>query len=191
MLKQYQPERTDFMINTAWGIPKDQLATADAQSRGLRIFHGRWVTADERKRLRTEYSAYHSLRMAGGVLFCAGMFMLLGGLSAIAPAGGVSSRDVLDAIIALPLGMLLVTTTVGFWRFRAWAAALLRVATYVSALLALSILLWVRAGMLNWNAFERSEPIIADLFVFAAITAVVGGIGTYYSTRPIAHQILR
>ncbi|PKN70101.1 MAG: hypothetical protein CVU54_06830 [Deltaproteobacteria bacterium HGW-Deltaproteobacteria-12] len=68
MLKKYQPERTDLLINTDWGIPHHDLATPEAQSRRMLLFQGRWVTKEEKKQLKDEQSAYISIRIIGYLL---------------------------------------------------------------------------------------------------------------------------
>lgn len=68
MLKKYQPERTDFLINTNWGIPRDGLSTGEAQKKKLLLFQGRWVTKEEKKQLKDERNAYASIRVIGYLL---------------------------------------------------------------------------------------------------------------------------
>lgn len=38
MLKKYQPGRPDFLINTDWGIPSDQLSKEVAEKHGIEDF---------------------------------------------------------------------------------------------------------------------------------------------------------
>lgn len=54
MLKKYQPDRPDILINTDWGIPSDHLSSEAAKSRRLKLFHGRWVTTAEKNQLQDE-----------------------------------------------------------------------------------------------------------------------------------------
>ncbi len=68
MLKKYQPERTDLLINTDWGIPRDGLSSGEAQEKKLLLFQGRWVTKEEKKQLKDERNAYASIRVIGYLL---------------------------------------------------------------------------------------------------------------------------
>lgn len=68
MLKRYQPERTDLLINTDWGIPRDGLQAQEAKSRKMLLFQDRWVTKEEKKQLQNERNAYASIRVIGYLL---------------------------------------------------------------------------------------------------------------------------
>jgi hypothetical protein len=65
VLKKYQPGRTDLLINTDWGIPREAMTKGEARSGRLRFFQGRWVTGEEKKRLNDERHAYRSIRITG------------------------------------------------------------------------------------------------------------------------------
>jgi len=68
VLKKYQPGCTDLLIKTEWGIPHDGLTKGEAKSRYTLLFHGRWVTREEKKQLKDEYHAYRSIRIIGFIL---------------------------------------------------------------------------------------------------------------------------
>ncbi len=77
VLKKYQPARTDFLINNDWGIPSDQLSKEAAKSRGLKLFHKRWVTKEEKRQLKEEYVTYHSVTIVAYLLIFLPLLILI------------------------------------------------------------------------------------------------------------------
>ncbi len=93
MLKKYQPDRTDLLINTDWGIPRDGLTAQEAKSKKKRLFQDRWVTKEERKQLLDERNAYASIRVIGYLLLFISVPVLIhirfiaeGGITTVAVA---------------------------------------------------------------------------------------------------------
>lgn len=76
-IKAYQPHRKDLLINTEWGIPKKQLSKKEARLQNMRLFHGRWVTKEEKKQLKDQYHAYYSIRTFAVILILMPLWILV------------------------------------------------------------------------------------------------------------------
>jgi hypothetical protein len=163
LLKQYQPERTDLLINTDWGIPREELAADEAKSKKMLLFHDRWVTKQEKKQLKDEQNAYLSVRIIGYLLLFISVPVFFnirliaeGGIAAVAFA-------VIYAFIAAVSGS-------GLIRYA-------RFARYPTILLFLSFFVLPFTPLLE---SEKGAPL---LFIF-------GMAGLYYFLRKTARKIL-
>jgi cation transport ATPase len=115
-MKKYQPERTDLLINTEWGIPKEDLSSDEAQQRGLALFKDRWVSAEERKQLKRQRFTYRIIRVVALV------FALAAGVMAVAFILNVSRKAPAGAVVMLGiLVCVYVSTAVGLYAFKRWA----------------------------------------------------------------------
>jgi len=115
-MKKYQPERTDLLINTEWGIAEEEVSKDEAQQRGLVLFKGRWVAPDESTKLAIEIVAYRAIRLLAGVicLFAAySAYALLFNISRKAPVGAL----VMLAIVVFAY----VAAAIGLYMFKQWA----------------------------------------------------------------------
>jgi hypothetical protein len=113
-LKKYQPERTDFLINTDWGIPADVLSAEEAKSGGKKLFHGRWVTKEGKKQLREEHAAYQSVRVIGGLLIIVTLYLLM--------SSGRIFQEGINSILAAGIyGAAMLTAGIGIIKFRTFA----------------------------------------------------------------------
>lgn len=162
-MKKYQPERTDLLINTDWGISRDGIAPEEAQNKNLLLFHDRWVTRGEKKQLKDEQGAYVSIRIIGYLLLFICVPVLInirsiaeGGISAVALA-------VLYAFAASVAGSGLIR----FARFARYPAILIFLSFFILPFLPLF-------------ESEKGAPL---LFMF-------GVMGLYYLLRRPARKIL-
>jgi hypothetical protein len=110
-MKKYQPERTDLLINTDWGIPSERLSGEEAEGRGLKLFHQRWVSKEEKKQLREEYGTYHSIRMTGGLLIFFTFIVLIN-------IGGISGGRITPTLLALVYAFVMLAAGIGLITFR-------------------------------------------------------------------------
>ena len=115
--KKYQPERTDFLINTDWGIPQENLSKKEAQSSGKKLFQKRWVTREEKKQLKEEYTAYSSIRSTG-ILLILGSGLLLINLFFLLKSP--TSGKMIWAFLELVFAGVLLAAGVGLFRFAPW-----------------------------------------------------------------------
>ncbi len=163
MLKKYQPERTDLLINTDWGIPRDGLTAEVAQERKLRLFHDRWVTREGKKRLEDERNAYASIRVIGYLLLFICVPVLIN-IRVIAEGGIVTvAFAVLYAFIAAVSG-----------------SGLIRYARYARYP---AILIFLSFFILPFMPLMESEKGAPLLFI-------LGATGLYYLLRKTARKIL-
>lgn len=115
--KKYQPERTDFLINTDWGIPQENLSKKEAQESGKKLFQKRWVTREEKKQLKEEYTAYSSIRSTG-ILLILGSGLLLINLFFLLKSP--TSGKMIWAFLELVFAGVLLAAGVGLFRFSPW-----------------------------------------------------------------------
>lgn len=125
-LKKFQPERPDFLINTDWGIPKEQLLTEDAKNRGMKLFHKRWVIKEEKKQLREEYSAYHSVRIIGYVLIVLSVVVFIN-------IADILKGGILSSFFTILYGLVMLTGGIGLIKYRRFARNL-AVVVFLSSL---------------------------------------------------------
>ncbi|MEE9910521.1 MAG: hypothetical protein K4571_02255 [Deltaproteobacteria bacterium] len=163
MMKKYQPERTDLLINTDWGIPRDQLPAEEARTRGLIFFHDRWVTREERKQLKDEQGAYISVRIIGFLLLFICVPVLIN-IRSIAE-GGISH-------VALAVLYAFVASVAG--------SGLIRYARYARYP---AILIFLSFFILPFTPLFESEK-------GAPLLLILGVIGLYYLLRRTARKIL-
>jgi hypothetical protein len=162
MLKKYQPGRPDFLINTDWGIPSDQLSKEAAESSGLKIFHGRWVTKTEKKQLQDEQNAYCTIRIIGCLL-------ILLALSVAINIGQISQGIFLSTFLIVLYGLVVVACGIGLIRFAHFARYL-------------AILIFISFFVLPFT------PLLADE-KGAPLLTVLGVMGLYYLLRRTARKI--
>jgi hypothetical protein len=161
-LKKYQPERPDLLINTDWGIPKEQLSTEDAKSKGMKLFHKRWVTKEERKQLREEYNTYHTVRGIGYLL-------IVPPLSILINIGEISRGGIISTALAVIYGLAMLAAGIGLIKFN-------RFARNIAVCVFLSFL------VLPFTSLYRDDK-AAPFFI------VLGVIGLYYLLRRTARRI--
>ncbi len=161
-LKRYQPERTDLLINTEWGTSADHMSRETAEKSGLKLFHGRWVTPAEKKRLREEYSTYHSLLMVGYLL------MLLT-LPIVINIVEIAEDGLLATSLALIYALAMYAAGLGLIQFKKFGRN-------IALLLFFSFLLLPFSPLLR---DEKSAPLL--------IMAGIGGL--YYLLRKTARKI--
>ncbi len=162
-MKHYQPGRVDLLINTDWGVPLDGLTKEEAREKNLLLFQKRWVTKEEKKRLKDEQSAYVSIRIIGYLLLFICVPVLInirsiaeGGISAVAFA-------VLYAFAASVTGS-------GLIRYARWAR-------YPAILIFLSFFILPFAPLFE---DEKGAPLLF----------ILGVMGLYYLLRRTAREIL-
>jgi hypothetical protein len=163
VLKKYQPDRPDLLINTDWGIPSDQLSREAAKSRGLKLFHGRWVTKAEKKQLKDEQNAYCSIRIIGCLLI-----VLM--LSVAINIGKISQGTFLSTFLTVGYALVAVTCGIGLIRFA-------RFARYLAILIFISFFGLPFSPLL---ADEKGAPLLI----------VLGVMGLYYLLRRTVRKIL-
>lgn len=162
MLKKYQPGRPDFLINTDWGIPSDQLSKEAAESRGLKIFHGRWVSKTEKKQLKDEQNAYFTIRIIGCLL-------ILLALAVAINIWQISRGIFLSTFLIVLYGLVVAACGIGLIRFA-------RFARYLAILIFISFLVLPITPLL---ADEKGAPLLI----------VLGVMGLYYLLRRTARKI--
>jgi hypothetical protein len=162
MLKKYQPGRPDFLINTDWGIPSDQLSKEAAESSGLKIFHGRWVTKTEKKQLQDEQNAYCTIRIIGCLLILLALYVAIN-------IGQISQGIFLSTFLIVLYELFVVACGIGLIRFA-------RFARYLAILIFISFFVLPFTPLL---ADEKGAPLLM----------VLGVMGLYYLLRRTARKI--
>jgi hypothetical protein len=163
VLKKYQPDRPDLLINTDWGIPSDQLSREAAKSRGLKLFHDRWVTKAEKKQIKDEQNAYCSIRIIGYLL-------IVPALSVAINIGKISQGTFLSTFLTVGYALVAVACGIGLIRFA-------RFARYLAILIFISFFVLPFLPLL---ADEKGAPLLI----------VLGVMGLYYLLRRTARKIL-
>ncbi len=133
-----------------------------AESSGMKLFHGRWVTQAEKKRLREEYSTYHSLLIVGYLL------MLLT-LPIVINIVEIAKDGMLTTSLALIYALAMYAAGLGLIQFKKFGRN-------IALLLFLSFLLLPFTPLLR---DEKSAPLL--------IMAGIGGL--YYLLRKTARKI--
>lgn len=162
MLKKYQPERTDLLINTDWGIPRDGLSPGEAQKKKMLLFQGRWVTKEEKKQLKDERNAYASIRVIGCLLIFISVPVFVN-IRLIAE-GGITA-----VALAVTYAFAAAVTGTGLIRYA-------RFARYPAILIFLSFF------VLPFTPLMESEKGAPLLFI-------MGMAGLYYFLRKTARRI--
>jgi hypothetical protein len=163
VLKKYQKDRLDLLINTDWGIPSDQLSREAAKSRGLKLFHGRWVTKAEKNQIKDEQNAYCSIRIIGCLL-------IVLALSVAINIGKISQGTSLSTFLTVGYALVAVACGIGLIRFACFAR-------YLAILILISFFVLPFSPLLT---DEKGAP----LFI------VLGVMGLYYLLRRTARKIL-
>ncbi len=161
-LKKYQPGRTDFLINTDWGIPADLMSTEDAKSSGRKLFHKRWVTKEERKLLLEEQATYQSILIIGGLLIVIPLFLFIN-------IGNIFKSGIITTLFAAVYGGFMLTAGIGLLKFKIFAR---NIAVFVF----LSFLFLPFTPLLG---DDKGSPFIV----------ILGIIGLYYILRRTARKV--
>ena len=161
-LKKFQPERPDFLINTDWGIPKEQLSSEAAKSRGMKLFHKRWVIKEEKNRLREEYSTYHSIRNIGYLLIVLSFVVFIS-------IADILKGGILSSFFTILYGLVMLTGGIGLIKYR-------RFARNIAVFVFLSFLFLPFTPLLS---DDKGSPLII----------ILGLIGLYYLLRRTARKI--
>lgn len=162
MLKKYQSGRTDLLINTDWGIPSDQLSQEAAQSRGMKLFHERWVSKEEKKQLREEYSTYHSIRIIGYLLIVLTLFIFIN-------IGEIYKDGIFATSLAVIYGFVMLAAGIGLIKFRRFAR---NIAVFV-------FLSFIVLPFTPLFSDDKGAPLMI----------ILGLIGLYYLLRKTARKI--
>lgn len=163
MLKKYQPDRTDLLINTDWGTPREGLTAEEAREKNLLLFRGRWVTKEEKKQLQDEQGAYVSIRIIGCLLLLTGVPVLIN-IRSIA-AGGITD-------VAVAVFYVIAASVAG--------SGLIRYARYARYP---AVLIFLSLFILPFAPFFESEKGAPMLFI-------LGAMALYYLLRRTARKIL-
>jgi len=160
-IKIYQPHRKDILINTEWGIPKQLLSKKEAKLKKMKLFHGRWVTREERKQLKGQRDAYYSIRGIAVILMLMSLLMfgyIFGG-----------EPNIKGLILSAVYGASSFISGIGLLRYRRWGRNIATLVLIVTILLPFMPIL----------ADDKGAPFIGFL----------GIIGLYYLYRKAARQI--
>ena len=163
MLKKYQPERTDLLINTDWGIARDSLGMEEARERNLLLFYERWVTKEEKMQLKDERNAYASIRVIGYLVLFVSVPVFVN-IRLIAE-GGISA-------VALAVIYALVSAVTG--------SGLIRYARYARYPAILIFLFFFILPFMPLFESEKGAPLLF----------ILGAVGLYYLLRRTARKIL-
>ena len=161
-IKIYQPHRTDLLINTQWGVPKERLSKEDASHGKMKLFHGRWVTREEKRQLKDQYHAYRSVRVLAKCMILLVPFALFIMLPFL--QGNYAMKGLL-----IVYGSVFIISGIGLLRYRRWAR---NIAT--PALISLLFL-----PFLSLLSLDKGAPVIG----------VFGIIGLYYLHRNTVRRI--
>lgn len=161
-LKKFQPARPDFLVNTEWGVPKEQLLTEDAKSRGMALFRGRWVTIEEKKQIRDEYHAYRSINVVGYVLIVLSVVVFINIVDIL--KGGI-----LSSFFTILYGLVMLTGGIGLIKYRRFARNL-AVVVFLS---------FLSLPFTPLFSDDKGAPLII----------ILGVIGLYYLLRKTARKI--
>jgi hypothetical protein len=162
IMKKYQPERSDFLINTDWGLPSGRLSEEEAAGSGMKLFHGRWVTGEEKKQLREEYNAYHAIRIIG-------YFLILLTLPLFIHLGEISKGGIISTSFAVIYGFVMLAAGAGLIRFR-------KPARNIALFVFLTFLIWPFTPLFS---DDKGAPLLI----------ILGVSGLYYLLRRTARKI--
>ncbi len=145
-MKPYQKERTDLLINTNYGIPKEEISEEEAKRRNLKLFKGRWVTREEWIVLKAEQRAYSGIRTVA-VLTVLGV-LISSILLFIYPQRYGLNGDIGAAILfTIFLWLTALPLAYGLWTFKRWA----RWYGNIVAILSLPAFLYTIIALYNLN----------------------------------------
>ena len=163
-IKAYQPQRTDLLINTVWGIPREQMAESEAQARGLTLLQGRWVSPEERRQLKEEASAYRSLRSLAGLLLVIAFLSIFWTIAAVRNIGS-------PGLLVLIPGAASLAGGIGLLHYARWGRNL------AAALFGLLLIVpFIPAG-----SDDKGGPFFL----------VIGALGLYYLFRKTAGRVFK
>ncbi len=162
-MKRYQPTRTDLLINTDWGTPREQLSKEEAVGRRMKLLCGRWVTREEKKQLREEYSTYHSIRIIGYLLIILTLVIFPINI------GEISRGGIIPAALATIYGLVMLVAGAGLIKFK-------RFARNIAILAFLSFLALPFTALLS---DDKGAPVLI----------ILGLSGIYYLLRKTARKI--
>jgi hypothetical protein len=163
-INAYQPQRTDLLINTAWGVPLEQMTASEAHARGLTLLQGRWVSPEERRQLKDEANAYRSLRSLAGLLLVIAFLSIFWTNAAVRNFGS-------PGLFVLIPGAASLAGGIGLLRYARWGRNLAAVLFGL-----LLIVPFIPAG---------SDDKGAPFFL------VIGALGLYYLFRKTAGRIFK
>lgn len=187
-LKVYQPERKDLLINTEWGIPNEQLSKEEAKSRNLVFFQGRWVTSEEKKRLKREHLAYRwILNISGLFIIFVPLIVLLYSLTLLPALIGREWTSLMPLIIPVLVCALSIRIGFGLRQYKRWARTVVMLFSLVVWILILGHVL----GSFKVGSFdELSLPEVVGILMVAAIWfLLVGAVPFYYLYNRTAQKI--
>lgn len=158
-MKVYQPNRKDLLINTDWGVPKDDITAQEAEERNLVLFKKKWVTTDEKKILKKQINTYKHIR---GTVYlfifvaCVSMIIAFVVPSEFLVKFGGQVGLFINAVIH-------IFTAIGLWHYKGWArwVASLVVATYIASIVGIiivPILLYYLHNNVAEQIFVTSVP---------------------------------
>lgn len=161
-----QATHTQLLINTLdWGIEESALDRAAAKERGLVKWKRRWVTREERARLKGELNAYNSLRALG-------LLAMLGGLASIGAA--IEGHALVWRVYAAVQGTAVLTAGVQILNYRSWARWLLLGAMCVDlAMLCAGVLLWKQPIL--FPALKGVFVVLFAYYLFGANARIIFG----------------
>lgn len=164
MLKKYQPDRTDFLINTQWGIPREELSAKEADAKGMVLFHDRWVTRGERTQIRDEYQVYRSIRLLGAVMVCMALPLLIN-------LGVIWQQGFVSGTLAVVYAVALIAAGFGLIVYA-------RPAQYLACLIFMTFFALPFTPLMT---DEKGAPLLI----------VMGILGCYYLLRKTARRLFR
>ena len=163
-IKAYQPQRTDLLINTTWGIAQEQLADSEAQTRGLKLVQDRWVSPEERQQLKDQAGAYRSLRALACLLLVIAFLSIFWTISAVKNSG-------LPGLLVIIPGAASLAGGIGLLRYASWGR---NIAAVLFGLML--IVPFIPAG-----SDDKGGPFFL----------VIGALGLYYLFRKTAGRIFK
>jgi len=122
-LKRYEPQRTDLLINTDWGIEESALSQDEAFARNMILFHGRWVTEEEKSLLKHQDAAYRGVRFVAWFLWVSSVLVIARTIIVQASPSLRFEQPGL-AVLALVLAIFAVPAGIGVYRFTRWGRIL-------------------------------------------------------------------
>lgn len=80
----------------------------------MKLLHKRWVSKEEKKQLREEYSTYHSIRIIGYLLIVLTLFIFFN-------IGEIYKDGIIAASLAVIYGFVMLAAGIGLIKFRRFA----------------------------------------------------------------------
>lgn len=142
--KIYQSHRTDLLINTEFGISKEEISKQEAKQKELTLFKGFWVTQEEKTELKKQFSAYYAILQTSQIFRIVGVMYII--LAFVHPVFQ-------EPIIRIPFcifGILVIIVGVGISRYKKWsriAGNIIGVLTLPSILLPLMAFTYLNSNI--------------------------------------------